>query len=117
MSEGKGKQELLDRFKMAWQELGESVLSLEDRGCFMTREDSPVPLVDKKTSSRLFVNLLAQLGQMDFQAVKSWQELKPYLQNDEWTTKVAEIDSCITTFDFDKAAKLVKHFHDSGKDQ
>lgn len=108
MSEGHAPHGLLDGYALAWREFSESLLVLEKAGCFVTaEEDCQVSSADKEKSSRIFATLLAQLDQMDFQAVKSWRELKPFLQTERWAEEIAAIDLAIMGFDFKHAEKML----------
>jgi PAS domain S-box-containing protein len=113
-SDGKTHSELLDRYALAWLEFTESLLVLEEDGCFAAAiENTPVLSVDRENASRLLTTLLTQLDQMDFQAIKSWQQLKSSLQAKQWAEKVAEIDFAIVGFDFKHALNILTEIEPS----
>lgn len=110
MIENSSVENILIRYAFAWQELSESVDSLENNSTFPTQKDLPIPLDNQEIVSRLYSNLLTLLNSMDFQATTVWQELRPFLQRNNDAKKITEIDRCIATLDFKNARKLLKCF-------
>lgn len=108
--EGNSVENILTRYAFAWQELSESIESLENKINTSTQRELPVQPGNQDIVSRLYSNLLKQLDTMDYQATTDWQELKPYLQRYNEAKKVNEIDRCIAILDFKNAAKLLKCF-------
>ncbi len=110
ISKEQNSKTLLDRFALAWKELEQSILSLENRGCFLALEEQPASSLDPTHTITLLEDLLSQLHQMDFKAVESWHKIKPYFLNSSKSAAVTEIDVCIGHFNFEKAGKLVSSF-------
>ncbi len=110
ISNGSDTESLLNNFAIAWEELQQSLISLETRGCFHIREDTSHSPSTPDEAIHLLQELLQQLKQMDFQAAQRWQQIKPHFLNSTWSKEVTEIDSCVTRFDFKKARKLVASF-------
>lgn len=109
--EGNSVNNILNRYSFAWQELTESVESLENNLTSLTQEEiPPPPPSNKEIASRLYSNLLRLLDSMDFQATTGWQELRPFFHQNIDAEKITEIDRCIAILDFKNARKLLKCF-------
>lgn len=108
MSKGHEHQELLAEYALAWHEFSASLPVLEEAGCFVAvEEDIPTSSADREAASRIQATLLSQLEQMDFQAVKSWGQFKPFLQYEYWAEDIAAIDLAILGFDFNHAREML----------
>jgi len=108
ISEGTELQELLAYYALVWREYSESLRVLEDAGCFVAGEEEFSLLSDcKEETPRILATLMNQLEQMDFQAVKSWRQLKSCLQTERWAEEIAAIDLAIMGFDFTHAREML----------
>lgn len=117
LAEGKNIEELLERFTLAWQELRGSIATLEERGWFKPIADLPTISSNKKVPVKLLAKLLIFLEKMDYKAIESWQELKPFLQDTIQTTKITEIEYSINNYDFPNAASLIKRLEEKSFEQ
>lgn len=110
ISNGQSTAPLLSQLAIAWEELQQSICSLENRGSFQILEDIPFSSTNLDEPVRLLQKLLQQLKQMDFRAVQCWQQIQPYFLGSTWDKEITEIDRCVTRFDFEKAGKLITSF-------
>jgi HPt (histidine-containing phosphotransfer) domain-containing protein len=101
-------EKILTQYALAWQELIESIESMEKDITSPSSEDIPKLPDNKEIVSSLHSNLLTQLDTMDFQAITSWQEIKPYLQGHNDPIRITEIDHCMAILDFKNAGLLIK---------
>lgn len=101
-------EELLDQFTLAFVELCASVSSLESQGHFHVNDASSSQSEDRKTFAKIIEKLIPLLEKMDFEAVQGWQELKPSLKSTTPVADIDEIDFCISKYDFEKAAELLR---------
>lgn len=105
---GNSIKKILSRYAFSWQELSESVDSLEHNNTSPTQKELLFPPDNNEMVSKLYSNLLTLLNSMDFQATTGWQELRPFLQRHNDAKKITEIDRCIAILDFKNAWKLLK---------